>query len=100
MNGAAKYMFKSGISLITTGLVLLFVSVAAAQYPVVTAKDVQSAMTGKKKAVLVDTRSSEEYREGHISGAINIPAEYLKTQAGLLPKDKTTPIIFYCRGAG
>ena len=90
----------SRISLLATSLVLLLVSVASAQYPVVSAQDVQSRMSGKKKAVLVDTRSPEEYREGHISGAINIPAEQIKAQAKLLPKDKTASIIFYCRGAG
>ncbi len=90
----------SRISLLATSLVLLLVSIASAQYPVVSAQDVRSRMSGKKKAVLVDSRSSEEYREGHISGAINIPAEQMKAQAGLLPRDKTTPIIFYCRGAG
>ena len=90
----------SRISLLATSFVLLLVSIASAQYPVVTAQDVQSRMSGKKKAVLVDARSPEEYREGHISGAINIPAEQMKALAGLLPKNKTTPIIFYCRGAG
>ena len=90
----------SRIMLLATSLVLLFVSVASAQYPVVSAQDVQSRIAGKKKAVLVDSRSPEEYRGGHISGAINIPAEQMKAQAGLLPKDKTTPVIFYCRGAG
>jgi phage shock protein E len=90
----------SRISLLATSLVLLLVSIALAQYPVVTAQDVQSRMSGKKKAVLVDVRTPEEYREGHISGAINIPAEQTKAMARLLPKDKAAPIIFYCRGAG
>ncbi|HEX9136788.1 MAG TPA: rhodanese-like domain-containing protein [Nitrospirota bacterium] len=33
-------------------------------------------------------------------GSINIPAERMKFEAARLPKDKTTPLIFYCRGTG
>jgi phage shock protein E len=93
-------MFRTGMSALTAAVIVLFTSAATAQYPVVSAQDVQSRMMGKKKAALVDTRSPEEYREGHISSAINIPAEQMKTRAGLLPKDRTTPVIFYCRGSG
>ena len=93
-------MHSSKFHLITAALLLFFASTATAQYPVVSAQDVRTWMTGKKKALLVDVRSPEEYQAGHISGAINIPAERIRGEAGLLPKDKTKPIIFYCRGAG
>jgi phage shock protein E len=93
-------MPRTRILLIITAISLLFASVAIAQYPVISAQDVKTRMSGKKKALLVDTRTPEEYREGHISGAVNIPADQIKAEAKLLPKDKTAPIIFYCRGAG
>ncbi len=83
-----------------TSIILLSAAVVMAQYPVVSVQDVKSMMTGKKKAVLIDSRSPEEYREGHIPGAINIPAEEMKAQAGHLPSEKSRPLIFYCRGAG
>jgi rhodanese-related sulfurtransferase len=57
-------------------------------------------MDGKRKAMVVDVRLSEEYQEGHIPGAVNIPAERMRVEAARLPKEKSTPIIFYCRGAG
>ncbi len=71
-----------------------------AQFPVISAQDVKTWMTGKRKVVLVDARPAGEYRAGHIPGAINIYAETIKAEASRLPKDKSTPIIFYCRGAG
>ena len=74
-------------------------ALAQAQFPIIGADDVKSHLKGKR-AVLIDTRNSEEYRSGHIPGAVNIPAEQIKPEAGRLPKNKSVPIIFYCRGAG
>jgi len=44
-------------------------------------------------AVLVDTRTEDEYELSHVPGAINIPAVYLRERAGELPKDKTIIVI-------
>jgi rhodanese-related sulfurtransferase len=73
-------------------------SVAMAQYPVITSEEVTTWMTGTSKVVLIDTRMRDEYRKGHIPGAVNIPAESMKGERARLPKVKSTPIIFYCRG--
>ena len=78
---------------------LFFVSTSAvAQYPVVTAEEVKTWLDGKKKVCLIDARPAEEYQQGHISGAINIMPEAMKTSAARLPRDKAAPIIIYCRG--
>ena len=37
-----------------------------------------SEMIKKKKCILVDVRSSQEYEEGHLNGAINIPIYHIK----------------------
>ncbi len=79
---------------------VILVSIAAAQqYPVITAEQVQEYLGGNGVAV-VDVRSFEEYREGHIPGAQNIPAERISAERTRLPRNKTAPIIFYCRGIG
>ena len=46
------------------------------------------------QAVLLDVRSVEGYREGHLPGAINIPFEQLPQRMSELPKD--VDIIAYC----
>ncbi len=46
-------------------------------------------------AELVDVRTVEEYAQGHIDGAINIPLHELGQRLGELEKDK--PIVLYCR---
>ncbi|QXE92078.1 rhodanese-like domain-containing protein [Geomonas subterranea] len=53
----------------------------------------------KKDAyVLVDVRDEFEFAEGHIEGAINIPAETFAAKSGVLPKEKG--IIVYCNSGG
>jgi rhodanese-related sulfurtransferase len=78
----------------------LFATTALAQFPVISAEDVKTWMRGKQKVVLIDTRLPEEYQQAHLPGAVSIPAERMKLEAKKLPKDKATPLIFYCRGSG
>lgn len=48
--------------------------------------------------VLVDVREKEEYREGHLDGALSIPRGFLEMRAEQALTDKTAPIIAYCAG--
>jgi len=81
-------------------LTLFLTSAALAQFLIISAEQVKSRMTGKGNVVLIDVRTSEEYQTGHIPGAINIPAERIFDYRNMLPKDKRTQLIVYCRGAG
>src|SRR5439155_1421941 len=45
---------------------------------------------------LLDVRPAEEYRAGHIPGAISVPIDELKGRLAKLPKSRT--IVAYCRG--
>lgn len=44
-------------------------------------------------AVLIDLRSKEEYQQGHIKGAINLPYEELEQN---FPYGKEKTVILYC----
>jgi len=79
---------------------LLMTTAVMAQYVNTRAEQVQSLMTTKRDVVLVDVRTPDEYQVGHIPGAINIPADRVLAEQKLLPKDRSTQVIFYCRGAG
>ncbi|TFU16131.1 rhodanese-like domain-containing protein [Thermus tengchongensis] len=46
-------------------------------------------------AVVVDVRTPQEFAEGHVPGAINLPVENVVQWADTLPKDK--PVYLYCR---
>jgi rhodanese-related sulfurtransferase len=46
-------------------------------------------------AVIIDVRSPEEYREGHVKGSVNIPLDRIESQLKKL--DRSKPVITCCR---
>lgn len=50
----------------------------------------------KGLVTVLDVRPAEEYRAGHIAGAISVPLSELKTRLSELPRDQE--IVAYCRG--
>ena len=50
----------------------------------------------KEGAILVDVRSPQEYREGHLEGAILIPEYELISKHSKTFKSKDETIIVYC----
>lgn len=44
---------------------------------------------------LVDVRTAEEYRQGHLPGSILLPLDQLNRADQLLP-DKSAPVYVYC----
>jgi phage shock protein E len=51
----------------------------------------------KNGAIILDVRSVEEFKSGHLSGAINIPLQVLATKINQLNKHKT---IIACCASG
>jgi rhodanese-related sulfurtransferase/predicted transcriptional regulator len=47
-------------------------------------------------ATVIDVRPAEEYRAGHIPGALSVPLDDLETRLAELPD--STDIVAYCRG--
>ncbi|MGM9619747.1 MAG: rhodanese-like domain-containing protein [Oscillospiraceae bacterium] len=47
-------------------------------------------------AVLLDVRTPEEYRRGHIPGSKNVPLQSLDEVTGLV-KAQDTPLFVYCQ---
>lgn len=48
------------------------------------------------EVTVVDVRPSEEYRAGHIPGALSLPLPELKKRLAELPKERE--VVAYCRG--
>ncbi len=80
--------------------IFLFSYAYAQDFKSITADELKSMLDKKTKAVVVDTRTAEEYGQGHIPTAISLPPERLESIAELLPKDKKVLLVFYCRGVG
>jgi len=48
------------------------------------------------QGLLIDVRPEDEYRHGHLPGAVSVPLDELPRRVDELPRDR--PIIAYCRG--
>ncbi|MBL4938362.1 CoA-disulfide reductase [Clostridium sp. YIM B02515] len=68
-------------------------NVLAGRTHVLTWKDIEEYSS--EDYILVDVRTGEEFNNGHIEGAINIPVDDLRERLGELDKNKT--IVEYCQ---
>jgi len=66
--------------------------------PEVSVEDVRQRLTRDGKATVLDVREKEEYREGHLQGAVSLPRGFLEMRVEETVPDKQTPIIAYCAG--
>ncbi|ELR63988.1 Rhodanese-related sulfurtransferase [Photobacterium marinum] len=89
------------LSLVWVGLVVAviasYVKQKAAGYAVVDPNQAVS-MVNREEGVFVDIRSRDEYRQGHIAGALHIlPSQIKEQNFSELEKHKTAPIIVVCK---
>ena len=68
----------------------------------VSAKDIsqtelQQIMKNDKQVILLDVRTVEEFEEGHIPNAVNIPHKELEARLAELTGAKNTQVVIYCR---
>jgi len=89
------------IRILLTVALLLISTVAWAQninFNNLTAEQVKNLIEQPGKVLVVDARTEEEYKQGHIPTAINIPPPQFSSIEKYLPQDKNLTVIFYCRG--
>lgn len=68
-----------------------------AEYEMITAQQAKEIMDTQEGYVILDTRTEEEYEQGHIPGAIVISHEEIKEKAESVLTDKDQLILVYCR---
>ena len=66
-------------------------------YEQITQEEAKRIMDTETDYVLLDTRTDEEFAEGHIEGAIMIPEYEIVDKAEAAIPDKDTLILVYCR---
>ena len=66
-------------------------------YMNITAARAKELMDTEKDYIILDTRTQQEYTEGHIPGAILIPYDEIPEKAESVLKDKDQLILVYCR---
>ena len=64
----------------------------------VSAEYIKKQLDAKANLVLIDSRPERPFAQGTIPGAINISDSKFDKMIDKLPKDKATPLIFFCGG--
>lgn len=47
--------------------------------------------------VVIDVRTADEYRSGHVREAVNVPYDEIAGRIAALAPDRNTRIVLYCR---
>ena len=79
---------------------VLLTACPARMFEDLSARNLKKGMDNGARMVIVDLRTSREYQEGRVPTAVNVPPDKLYLLRQALPADKTTMIVFYCRGYG
>ena len=56
--------------------------------------DLNEKLNSDDRPFVIDVRSSDEYNEGHVPGAVNIPIDVLSNRLTEIPKERQ--IVPYC----
>ncbi len=78
-------------------IVMNFIKAKMAKYKAVTPLEV-THLINKEDGVVVDIRSGDEFKQGHITGSINVLESEIKSgSVPNLEKYKNSPIIVVCK---
>ncbi len=61
-------------------------------------EEVRTRLERGEQWTLLDVREREEYREGHLDGALSMPRGFLEIRIEETVPEKNSPIIAYCAG--
>jgi rhodanese-related sulfurtransferase len=81
-------------------VLIITASCGPSQASDINAEELKKMISEDTRLLVVDTRTEYEYKLSHIPKSINISEEKFYMLETLLPKEKGTPIVFYCRGTG
>lgn len=71
-----------------------------AQVTDISSVELLQRIKARRAGIILDVRSPQEYAEGHIPGAINIPYNQLGSRLAEIGSYKNREIVLYCRSGG
>jgi len=77
--------------------ILLFSACAQAQITQIEPQALLDNIVNQQTLTILDVRSEQEFSEGHIQGAINIPYDQLVQNKTRIAKYKAQELVLYCR---
>ncbi len=66
--------------------------------PETNVEEVRNRIQKESGVAVLDVREKDEFRDGHLDGAISLPRGFLEMRVEETVPDKATPIIAYCAG--
>jgi rhodanese-related sulfurtransferase len=63
---------------------------------VINREDLQAKINRREPFHLVETLPEDQFRQGHLPGAVHLPPERVREQAGKVLPDRTAEIVVYC----
>lgn len=93
---------KLGIGGMVSGLVAVLFFLAGSAVCMAGVTDIPQAelmqrIKSNNAGLILDVRSKEEYAEGHIPGAINIPHDQIGSRLAEIVSYKNKDVVLYCR---
>lgn len=86
---------KKWLLLMTAAALIAPLSAQAA--PVKPSEPKAASQPAKAKGVWIDVRTAEEFAQGHLQDAVNIPVERITDEIKKISPDKNAPVNLYCR---
>lgn len=87
-----------------TILVLMFLVITACssaeKAAVISQSELVSRINDKSAPIILDVRSRDEYNQGHVPGAINVPYDHYEAALLDLKLNKSDEVIVYCERGG
>lgn len=77
--------------------VMLLSGCSSASYTQITQDEAMKMMQEQTDCLIVDVRRPDEFAEGHIAGAVNVPNETIEDEAPDALPDKEQTLLVYCR---
>lgn len=91
-----KAMIKTSFLFLTLLFVGSFLPATSSSFEDITPEEAKRRIDLDPTIFILDVRSSIDFRDGHISGAINIYFGFIYSYSYLLPEKNETGIIVYC----
>ena len=91
--GIIGLFFRVIVALIFLGMS----NVCFAQVTAISQAELLQRIMVKHEQLILDVRSPEEYKEGHVPGAINIPHDQLGSRLAEIGSHKNKDVVLYCR---
>jgi rhodanese-related sulfurtransferase len=66
--------------------------------PEISVQEATALMRGEPRPLWLDLRERADYEQGHIAGAISVPAAEFKERLASLKLPKTEPVVLYSAG--